>query len=270
MYCSESCKKLKSCSCDDPFTLSLSRSDVVDYVMKVYNKAKKVFEDNETLPELLKNPENLTIFDIEKLDGKNCFAVFASLAKNQATKESKRSYSADIVLNIINTNSFEFAIEEDCGADSGYGSGICLFASLFNHSCIPNIERITYDDKQVFFVGRPIKAGEQLFVDYRPKTVIRPFREQRQLYLNKYNFKCDCEDCLNDESHTQKNRKLKGIPGFVPPVRPSGIKNALKLFRQNCSFIDENWKHYPCSEIQSAKEFIYQIAYEIAEENIFK
>lgn len=46
------------------------------------------------------------------------------------------------------------------------GDGICAFASLMNHSCIPNIDRLVVDNKFVFYVRRPIKMGQQLFTCY--------------------------------------------------------------------------------------------------------
>jgi hypothetical protein len=46
------------------------------------------------------------------------------------------------------------------------GSAILIFGSLFNHSCAPNIDRMFVDNKFVFFVRRPIKEGDQLFISY--------------------------------------------------------------------------------------------------------
>ena len=46
------------------------------------------------------------------------------------------------------------------------GSAILIFGSLFNHSCAPNIDRMIVDNKFVFIVRRPIKAGEQVFISY--------------------------------------------------------------------------------------------------------
>ena len=46
------------------------------------------------------------------------------------------------------------------------GSSILIFGSLFNHSCVPNIDRMFVENKFVFMVRRPIKEGEQLFISY--------------------------------------------------------------------------------------------------------
>lgn len=46
------------------------------------------------------------------------------------------------------------------------GGGIFSFYSKFNHSCVNNISCFDSDSKYHLIVERPIKAGEQLFVNY--------------------------------------------------------------------------------------------------------
>jgi len=53
-----------------------------------------------------------------------------------------------------------------------FGKAILLFGSFFNHSCDPNVDAICYENKFVYAVNRPVKAGEQLFVSYRSVMVI--------------------------------------------------------------------------------------------------
>lgn len=47
-----------------------------------------------------------------------------------------------------------------------YGSGIYPFGSLFNHSCVPNICRVFYNNNLIIIALRPIEAGEQIFDNY--------------------------------------------------------------------------------------------------------
>lgn len=78
------------------------------------------------------------------------------------------------------------------------GSGIRLFGSLINHSCIPNVARTIVDNKFVFFVKRPIQKGQQLFTTYGPSFTFAP-REMRQKTLKgHYNFDCNCEACAGN------------------------------------------------------------------------
>lgn len=46
------------------------------------------------------------------------------------------------------------------------GEGVCIFGSLFSHSCLPNIERTVVDNKVVFSIRRTIAKGQQLFISY--------------------------------------------------------------------------------------------------------
>lgn len=70
------------------------------------------------------------------------------------------------ILGILNRNSFclEFSDGNSIGA-------IFPFASLINHSCSPNIERINIGKKTAFLAIRPIDKNEQLFICYRFVTI---------------------------------------------------------------------------------------------------
>lgn len=44
--------------------------------------------------------------------------------------------------------------------------GVYPLRFLFNHSCVPNVVTTTYGNKLVMSVSRPVRAGQQLFVEY--------------------------------------------------------------------------------------------------------
>lgn len=46
------------------------------------------------------------------------------------------------------------------------GMGILPFGSLFNHSCVYNIDRVVVDNKVVFYARQFILKGQQLFISY--------------------------------------------------------------------------------------------------------
>jgi len=46
------------------------------------------------------------------------------------------------------------------------GNSISTFVSLLNHSCVPNVNPFSVDNKVAVVVLKPIKAGEQLFRSY--------------------------------------------------------------------------------------------------------
>jgi hypothetical protein len=85
-------------------------------------------------------------------------------------KDHKEFLKAFIIrmMGILDRNSYIFYHLPNANAirDEEIGSGIFAFASLFNHSCSPNLYRFFVDNKQVYVVKKPIAAGKQLFVGY--------------------------------------------------------------------------------------------------------
>lgn len=76
-----------------------------------------------------------------------------------------------------------------------FGAAVYPLASLFNHSCSPNVHKIFIDGKLILIVQRPIEAGSQIFDNYGYSftNMDKKFRQQ-QLY-EQFNFLCDCEAC---------------------------------------------------------------------------
>ncbi|GAX82725.1 hypothetical protein CEUSTIGMA_g10151.t1 [Chlamydomonas eustigma] len=78
------------------------------------------------------------------------------------------------------------------------GSGAFLVASLFNHSCEPNVEIVfRRNDATASFVAvRDIDKGEQLFVSYIDEAM---GVQHRQDYLHfSYGFRCGCQRCIEE------------------------------------------------------------------------
>ncbi|CAJ1027591.1 SET domain containing protein, putative [Leishmania lindenbergi] len=80
--------------------------------------------------------------------------------------------------------------------------GICLFpeASYLNHSCEPNVElSITYNSiKNNFFLSaravRPIREGEELFINYMPGNNL-PLSRLALAMKKRWGFECSCVKC---------------------------------------------------------------------------
>lgn len=87
---------------------------------------------------------------------------------------------------ILKTNRF--------GISTGYGPeymvtiGIC--SSLFNHSCVPNTLQLINGNKMIAFIIRPVKKGEQLFIDYFRGNADASTGQQM------LDFKCECSKCV--------------------------------------------------------------------------
>lgn len=147
-------------------------------------------------------------------------------------------------MEIIITNSFGLTSIYD----GDIGSGIFALASFFNHSCAPNITRITVENKLVFVASRPIEKGQQLFVSYRSKFMATP-KPERQLELqNSYRFKCSCEAC------TKNYPTLYSLPStdgsFSEPSQAIASTESAKIeFQANCKYINERIESFPNFEI---------------------
>lgn len=70
-------------------------------------------------------------------------------------------------IGIMYRNSFTLHWKSEDSYREHIGCAIIPFASLFNHSCSPNMYRFCVDDNVVFVARRPIEAGDQLYISYQ-------------------------------------------------------------------------------------------------------
>lgn len=160
----------------------------------------------DRLRALMKNDSSLTIFDldIQALTFKeSLFIAINSLCTNEGKRPAVENFRKAIVSVILcnflckhsrlrsvlktkNDEIFfmEFIYKHTLIAESNYhelyalsptkahqeneqfGVGGFPFASLLNHSCAPNVFRLTFDGFNYIIVSRPIGKGEQLFDNY--------------------------------------------------------------------------------------------------------
>ncbi|XP_035904023.1 SET and MYND domain-containing protein 4-like [Anopheles stephensi] len=71
--------------------------------------------------------------------------------------------------------------------------------SMLNHSCAPNVTRVTLHDGQcAVVVNRPIPKGGQLYDNYGMHHSLMPRKERQYSLESQYRFHCRCEACVND------------------------------------------------------------------------
>lgn len=104
------------------------------------------------------------------------------------------------------------------------GSGVFPFASLIRCSNESNVSFVTVDDKLVVVAKCPINAGEQIIA---------------------HNCDCSMSHSGNWKDNPKKDKK------FVAPRVSQLIsgEDAVKQFRQNCEYINKNFKSQPCFEL---------------------
>merc|ERR1712223_199767 len=84
--------------------------------------------------------------------------------------------------------------------------------ALINHSCDPNYHRVSNGNTTYGFATRNIPKGHEI-VDTYCKPVAAESREERQAYLEKYNFACGCLACKqNWPTLGGMDTQFKGLP----------------------------------------------------------
>lgn len=133
----------------------------------------------------------------------------------------------------------------------GQGYALCSLAAYFAHSCDPNVEKIDVDNKFAFVIRKPIKAGEQLFMNYDRYSFLTHSLKDRQEYFNKiYTFQCGCNACKDDYAELSNLPKIDD-KFVVPEVKTLSAAGAEVQYKKNCKYIKDNIEKYPCFEICS-------------------
>jgi hypothetical protein len=137
------------------------------------------------------------------------------------------------------------------------GMGSLTLTYYFNHSCAPNIYQFYDDSKVHFIVLRPIKKGEQLFIEYGMKNFLTAAFNERQEYLNINHFKCKCEACVNPEEYPlAEHLQMKDFRTLAQyynlPRRKilleCDLDTTLKHYGSICRYLNESDQYYPSEE----------------------
>lgn len=139
---------------------------------------------------------NERIFGFRKI----AFFVFQSIMKSSKlaykfhTTASKRFLTHLIFHHgmILDTNSFSL---ED---DEIFIHKLALLTSYINHSCLPNVTKMTKGNVSIIKTILPIQQGEQLFLTYIHGTAFDMTGKERNDFLEKtYGFRCKCTLCTH-------------------------------------------------------------------------
>lgn len=92
------------------------------------------------------------------------------------------------------------------------GAAAMPVLSLINHSCDPNIVRVSYGDVIAVKVIRRIKSGDEILDNYGYHYATHT-RHERQTKLNRqYYFRCGCPPCLLDWPQYDQIPRLMNRP----------------------------------------------------------
>lgn len=206
MYCSAACMKyaeenFHNFECD--IIEILHKCGIMQMAMRVFFQALNTFDGSiDEMQKFLQKFENssISVYDFDfsqkgneqKEKAKNFLAALFCLARSdrESNDSPARLFHTNQFLYDLWTSNEKFIFKfiskvldiYDCNFHGicGWsrkkseiqnaqmiGVGCYPFASLINHSCYPNINRIYQNDKMLIVVDRPIRKGEQLFDCYR-------------------------------------------------------------------------------------------------------
>ncbi|PVG03767.1 hypothetical protein CPB86DRAFT_778867 [Serendipita vermifera] len=175
----------------------------------------------------------------------------ASSSKHIVLLESPINFSVDVdaarIQAICSFNAFStpaisplatFEPSEDVGKEN-QDTEIHTIPSYFNHSCVPNADRIHFSGVLVVRAVQAIKKGDEIFMSYRAHS--ETF-EERSKHIISWLKRCDCELCCCDRKvstvQIKKRRRL------LDQIRESGA--SIKQMKKAIKEIDATFpKEYP-------------------------
>jgi tetratricopeptide (TPR) repeat protein len=208
MFCSTDCQ-------EDLYSKSINYMQAMEDDMKILSEVAVPFGGYKELDDFIKKKDlkdlKKTIFDYDLSDPedpdyrKKLMLCFLSLQARhgfkvpEATCEifkyvSKKTARLILNLQISNMKKVSYREMKYLYHD---GTQVSLFQSLVNHSCDNNVNFISIDNKNVAFVIRPIKAGEQVFDSYFNKYYTEYSKNKNEM-MEHFKFKCDCQICVHN------------------------------------------------------------------------
>jgi hypothetical protein len=151
-------------------------------------------------------------------------------------------------------------------ACSQYASGSFPFCSLINHSCAPNIVRISFRCKNFIMVNRPIGVDEQLYDNYGFHHCLETLADRRNSLRSQYMFECGCVACINNYPLYQDLRIADSsfdnfLGDDVAALANLNSETAKNRFKEYCEYLDKmDWK-YPCHEISCLQECLLRCSF---------
>ena len=119
-------------------------------------------------------------------------------------------------------------------------NGLCITASRFNHSCIPNCGRTYIIDHQLMtiFVQKPILEGEEMFISYT--FVYEKGAEAFKAHtMEVWKFECTCHVCKDPELFNKLVQVYQNDPMIYTLGSTGQEKKAYELGMRTIELYDE-------------------------------
>ncbi|XP_052862156.1 SET and MYND domain-containing protein 4 [Anopheles cruzii] len=153
---------------------------------------------------------------------------------------------------------------------ANYASACFPLLSMLNHSCAPNLSRVTLPDASCgVLVVRPIPKGGQLFDNYGKHHCLDDLTSRREELAKQYKFCCRCEACENNYGRLSKLPRVDvlqfgaidtyGIHAKLVRHQP---KVAAELLPKLVGYLNNLGCQYPRYELSATQELFLR-AFEI-------
>lgn len=226
-FCSDRCKNSKShrSKCDPMFESKDCRlvrltTKIITVAINLVGDTMALFEFCRTI--LFSNrshnncrPPYSTYYEVLTLKGSSEYVgVNAPIARRVVKYvlpqieslalniEDKKRILFSLALRHANTISINSFSETTNCSKGGARVRYSIFDVLcrLNHSCKPNLIHYVDDDSMTSCIAaRPIKSGEQLFINYLVGSEFGSAEERRAEIKDSWHFTCECELCCDND-----------------------------------------------------------------------
>ncbi|KAF2103131.1 tetratricopeptide [Rhizodiscina lignyota] len=107
---------------------------------------------------------------------------------------------------IMSRNAFDAGKQYEEEGSSNASTGLWVWTSYINHSCIPNAKREYIGDLMLLRATRPILAGEEVFITYDESS---DYDARKTALMNTWGFECNCALCTAERSDDPAARKKR-------------------------------------------------------------
>lgn len=165
--------------------------------------------------------------------------------ESQFNTKSKQRFLMNLIghhVQILLQNSYG-GFEED--QDQFILASMTNVASLFQHSCTPNLIQYTVGNQTIFITNQPVKAGDHLYIDYCPEDNTD---ERKEMLMVNFGIFCTCAKC-QPQYHTI-DLKLSNDASllFISHYRTYIGSGTSALLKQKCVKFLQQYKHLPWSK----------------------
>jgi hypothetical protein len=169
MFCSTSCR-------EEFYKHADFEAPIFEKIVVIFNKMKATFGELDNLMENMQiSPQDACFLDLDFSDAEKalfkCFmSTKASSYRFATSTNSFTRYPFRQQINMFetllenNAMNYRHFVPDNCGVVFIDGTFFSPFFVSMNSSCTPNIDYVCVENKLAFYVEKPIKAGDQLFI----------------------------------------------------------------------------------------------------------